>query len=215
MNYIKYFINIIYFITLLLTIYNNQSYDIYYMLFFFLILIYFLFFCWERVVHWINFLTFLLITIYWTHINGFQFTLLIILTLLLTLFMNKEIKVSNKDIILSCLVILITIVLVNIFFFSYLVLCSSILIISAFILNNFVLKNRFSNIINTILVLILFFWINFSHLISNFNVNHLIRNNDELWFYWYLFFLILNAPIVFFCLYKSYKEFTKQMDLYS
>lgn len=208
MNYIKYFINIIYFVALLLTIYNNQTHDVYYMLWFFLILIYFLFFVWGKIIHWINLTTFVLIIMFWTHINIYQLSLLVLLILLLILFMNKnkKIELNYKDIILSWLVLFVTIVVFNIFFFSYLVLFVSILIIIVFILNNFFLKNRFSNIMNNVLIFLTFFWINFSNLISIVNLNHLIRNNDELWFYWYLFFLILNTPIVFFCLYKYYKK---------
>lgn len=208
MIFINYIINILYFIVVLLTIYNNQNYDIFYLSWFFLIFIYFLFFE-RKTIGYINFITFLLIILYGTNINIYQLTYIVLLMLLMILFNDRNIKINLKDIIISGIVLITTICIVNIFFFSYFVLFSSLFIVLCFILNNFLVRNKFSQKINIILSLILFLWINFQNLFFFKDVDFLTKTNNEIWFYWYLFFLILNVPIIIFCLYNLYKKIEK------
>ena len=208
MIFINYITNILYFIVVLLTIYNNQNYDIFYLSWFFLIFIYFLFFE-RKTIGYINFITFLLIILYGTNINIYQLTYIVLLMLLMILFNDRNIKINLKDIIISGIVLITTICIVNIFFFSYFVLFSSLFIVLCFILNNFIVRNIFSQKINIILSLILFLWINFQNLFFFKDIDFLTKTNNEIWFYWFLFFLILNAPIIIFCLYNSYKKIEK------
>ena len=205
MIFINYITNILYFILVLLTIYNNQNYDIFYLSWFFLIFIYFLFFERKPIIY-INFITFLLIILYGTNINIYQLTYIVLLMLLMILFNDRNIKINLKDIIISGIILIITICIVNIFFFSYFVLLFSLFIILCFILNNFLFRNKFSQKINIILSLILFLWVNFQNLFFFKDIDFLRKTNNELWFYWYLFFLILNSPIIIFCLYNLYKK---------
>lgn len=208
MIFINYITNILYFIVVLLTIYNNQNYDIFYLSWFFLIFIYFLFFE-RKTIGYINFITFLLIILYGTNINIYQLTYIVLLMLLMILFNDRNIKINLKDIIISGIVLITTIFIVNIFFFSYFVLFSSLFIVLCFTLNNFIVRNNFSQKNNIILSLILFLWINFQNLFFFKYIDFITKTNNEIWFYWYLFFLILNAPIIIFCLYNSYRKIEK------
>ena len=208
MIFINYITNILYFIVVLLTIYNNQNYDIFYLSWFFLIFIYFLFFE-RKTIGYINFITFLLIILYGTNINIYQLTYIVLLMLLMILFNDRNIKINLKDIIISGIVLITTICIANIFFFSYFVLFSSLFIVLCFVLNNFIVRNKLSQKINIILSLILFLWINFQNLFFFKDIDFITKTNNEIWFYWYLFFLILNAPIIIFCLYNLYKKIEK------